>query len=99
MPIPGMTPAKRRYLFRFLSTIGAYIIVSLAILSYIVRFHPTGPILYVLAALPALPIVASIVVVGLCIAEEKDEFQRTLFEQSLLWGIGGTLASTSTWGI
>ena len=98
MTIPGMTPAKPRYLIRFLSTMGVYIIVTLAVVGYTVRSHPIGPIVYFLAVLPAIPIVASIVVVGLYLAEEKDEFQRALFEQSLLWGIGGTLATTSTWG-
>jgi hypothetical protein len=98
MTIPGMTPAKRRYLIRFTSTMGVYLIAVLAVVRYLVRSHPTGPILYVLAVLPALPIIGSIVVVGLYIAEESDEFQRRLIEWSLLWGIGGTLATTSVWG-
>ena len=104
MTIPGMNPAKRRYVIRFLSTMGVYAIAVLAVVSYLVRSHPTGPrsvppnLLYVLAVLPALPIVGSIVVVGLYLAEEKDEFQRRLIEWSLLWGMGGTLATTSVCG-
>jgi len=38
------------------------------------------------------------VVVGLYLAEEKDEFQRTVLIQSMLWGMGATLAVTSVWG-
>ncbi len=98
MTMPGMNPAKRRYLIRFLSTTGVYVIISLALVHYLAQVRPTGPIVYFLALLPAIPIIGSIVVIGLYIAEEKDEFQRAVFERSLLWGMGGTLATTSTWG-
>jgi hypothetical protein len=98
MPIPKINPAKRRYLIRFSSTMGAYVIAVFAVVHYLIRSHPTGPTLYLLAVLPSLPIIGSIVVVGLYIAEEKDEFQRQLIEWSLLWAIGGTLAATSVWG-
>jgi hypothetical protein len=98
MTIPGMNPAKRRYVFRFLSTMGAYVVVLIAVITYLVRFHPTGWIVYVLAILPALPIIGIIVAVGLFLAEQKDEFQRRMLEWALLWGMGGTLATTSVWG-
>jgi hypothetical protein len=39
-----------------------------------------------------------LVVTGLYLSEEKDEFQRELMVQSLLAGIGLTLASTTVWG-
>jgi hypothetical protein len=32
------------------------------------------------------------------LAEEKDEFMRNLQIQSMLWGIGATLAVTVVWG-
>ena len=38
--------------------------------------------------LPAIPIIGIIAVVGLYLAEEKDEFQRNLLIQSMLWGLG-----------
>ena len=50
-----------------------------------------------LAIIPSIPIFAMIVINGLYLKEEKDEFQRELFVQSLLWGAGGTLAITSFW--
>jgi hypothetical protein len=40
MSIPGINPAKGRYLIRFLSTTGVYVIVSLALVHYLVRVHP-----------------------------------------------------------
>jgi len=91
-------PAARRYFLRFSSTMGAYVVVLIAVITYLDRSHPTGWIVFVLAILPALPIIGIIVAVGLFLAEQKDEFQRRMLEWALLWGMGGTLATTSVWG-
>jgi hypothetical protein len=90
--------ATRRYLIRFVSTIAAYAVALLFADWALHRFHPTGWLLYALAVLPAIPIIGVIVVVGLYLAEEKDEFQRNLLIQSMLWGLGGILSLTSVWG-
>jgi hypothetical protein len=92
-------PAIRRYLRRFAISMSAYVALLLIVSTYFHRFHPKGPLAYLLAVLPALAIIAQIVTVGLYLAEEKDEFQRNLFIQALLWGLGGVLALTSTWGM
>jgi uncharacterized membrane protein len=60
--------------------------------------HPHGAVAYLVAVLPALPVLWAIVAVGQYLAEEKDEFQRALHVQYLLCGIGGTLAVTTVWG-
>jgi len=62
------------------------------------RFHPTGVLAYALAVLPAIPLIGMLAVFGMYLAEEKDEFQRFIGVQSMLWGIGGTLAVTNIWG-
>ena len=77
----------------------AYLVLTLAVSFCFHRFHPAGPLGYALAILPALAIVAQIVAVGLYIAGETDEFQRNLFVQSILWGLGGLLTLTSVWGM
>ena len=41
---------------------------------------------------------ASLAVVGLYIAEETDEFERSILVQSMLWGLGGTLSVATVWG-
>ena len=91
-------PATRRYLFRFIPTMVAYVAVLLFVEWHIHRFHPTGALLYGLAVLPAIPIIGIIVVVGLYLAEEKDEFLRNLLIQSMLWGLGAIMALTTVWG-
>lgn len=60
--------------------------------------HLRGVLAYPVAALPALPILWVLVEMGRYLAAETDEFQRNLFIQTLLGGIGGTLAATTVWG-
>lgn len=60
--------------------------------------HASGAAAYALAVLPALPIIGALVVTGAYLNEEKDEFQRNLYIQSLLGGIAATLALTTVWG-
>lgn len=90
--------ATRRYLYRFLATMMFYVLFLFGAVWAFPRFHPTGVLAYLLAILPALPIIGGIVVVGIYLAEEKDEFQRTLFIQAMIWGIGATLSLTTAWG-
>lgn len=94
--IPSL--ANRRYLRRFFSAMGLYVVVLLSVVWLFKHNHPTGPIAYMLAVLPALPIIACIAVWGLYLAEEKDEFQRAVQIQSMIWGIGATLVFTTVWG-
>jgi len=90
--------ATRRYLKRFAVAMSAYILLTVLDGWCFRIYHPTGLLAYGLAVLPALAIIGQIVIVGLYLAEEKDEFQRNLFIQVLLWGLGGVLAFTSVWG-
>jgi hypothetical protein len=48
--------------------------------------------------LPAVAILGVIVTFGLYLEEEKDEFQRNMLVQALLWGLGGVFVFTSAWG-
>jgi len=96
-----ISPARSRFFDRFL-----FFIVPLFFLDGILGFwgfhyhhlQPTGGLAYLCAALQSLPIVGFIVVVGFYLAEEKDDFQRAIYIQSLLWGTGATLAVTTFWG-
>jgi hypothetical protein len=90
--------AQRRYMARFWVMMSLYVICLLSI-TWLFKHHPpTGPMAYVLAALPSLPIIGVLAIIGLYIAEETDEFERSILIQSQLWGMGATLAITSFWG-
>jgi hypothetical protein len=91
-------PAQRRYLLRFSPTMASYLILFATADSVFRRHHPVGLAAAALALAPALAIVAGIVVVGIYIGEEQDEFQRALFIRSILWGVGVTLAFTTVQG-
>jgi hypothetical protein len=93
-----MNAAVRRYTYRMMTAMTVYCIFLFAAVWTFRHRHPAGIFAYALAILPAVPIVAVIVIVGLYLAEEKDEFLRNLLVQSSVWGIGGTLAVTSIWG-
>ena len=91
-------PAVRRFYSRTAVTVGAYIAVLLFVAFIFYRFHPHGLCAYLFALLPAIAMAGFIVTIGLYLAEEKDEFQRDLMVQALLWGLGGVLVFTTAWG-
>lgn len=95
------SPARYRFDDRFL-----FIIVPLYLLDAVLggwafhyrHLHPAGALVYVCAALQSMPLIAFMVVLGLYLAEETDEFMRAFWVQSLLWGTGAVLAATTFWG-
>ena len=86
--------------FRVRSLVAATLTVFFAFVAAGVfrRFHPHGVVAYLVAILPALPIVWVLIETGRLLAAAKDEFQRNMLVQCLLGGIGGTLAVTTVWG-
>src|ERR1700678_973917 len=91
------TKAGRRYVNRLAPTMAVYLLFLFIAQWSFHHLHPTGLIVYVLAVLPALPLIGSLVVVGLYITEESDEFERSILIQSMLWGFGGALAISTIW--
>jgi hypothetical protein len=90
--------ASRRYLYRFAPAMGLYLLFLYISVKAFRHLHPTGAFAYGLAILPALPLIATIIIVGIYLVEEQDEFQRNLFIQSVLWGIGLSMAVMTVWG-
>ncbi len=91
-------PAVRRFYFRTFAASSAYIVLIVSIALCFFKFHPHGPLASVLAVLPAVPILGNIIALGLYLIEDKDEVQRSLMVEMLLWGLGGVLVFTSAWG-
>jgi hypothetical protein len=92
------SPAAKRYLRRFIPTMLAYVIVLFAVSWFIEANHPTGVALAALSILPALPIIATIIVMGLYVAEETDEYVRQRIVTAMLFGIGALLAISTILG-
>lgn len=89
--------AQRRYVTR--SWVSAGLVVLLAIGAKVAfrMWSLEGVIAYLIAVLPALPIVWMLIATGSYLAEETDEFVRLVLVQCLLYGIGATLAVTTVW--
>ncbi len=91
-------PAQRRFFYRFAVAMLLYVALLVPAIVAFVHYRPAGMLAYGLAVLPALPILGMLLVIGLYLAEEKDEFIRNAQIQALLGGTGLTLALVSVWG-
>lgn len=98
MPCMPNSKAGRRYIYRLAPTMLLYLVFLFIAQRTFHHHHPTGLFAYFLAVLPALPLIGSLAVVGLYIAEESDEFERSIVVQSMLWGLGGALSVCTVWG-
>jgi hypothetical protein len=89
---------ERRYVIRMWIMAALCVLFSFVAALVFRLSHPHGVVSYLVAVLPALPIIGALVYTGVYLSEEKDEFQRNLLVQSLLGGTGGILAVTTAWG-
>jgi hypothetical protein len=90
--------AQRRYVVRMWVAAALCILFSVVTALEFKRGHPTGVLTYLMAILPALPIIGALVGTGIYLLEEADEFQRNLLIQSLLGGMGAILSVATVWG-
>jgi hypothetical protein len=94
-------PAKNRAEDRVLFIVMPLVILVMILGIYGFHYHhlqPTGTLAFLCATLMSLPTIAFIVIYGLYLAGEKDEFQRAVLVQSMLWAIGATLIASIFWG-
>lgn len=92
------SPAAKRYLRRFIPAMTAYIVLVFSASHAFDTWRLAGPVAWALAVAPAIPILAVIAIMGLYLKEETDEFQRNILVESMLWGLGLTMAGLSVWG-
>jgi hypothetical protein len=89
--------AERRFVTRCWISGGLVVLFSIFAAVVFRLWHLHGALAYLVAVLPALPILWVLVATGTFLAEEKDEFQRNLLVQSLLGGTGAILAGITVW--
>ena len=92
------TEAGKRYRRRMSISSWAYVGTLLLAIAAYKQFHLSGPLAYVAALLPALPLAGMFVSMGLYLGEETDEFQRRVQVESSLWATGGVLILCAGWG-
>jgi hypothetical protein len=99
MPASPAKAAYRRYLWRFFPLMVAYVVIVYGVSWLFDRGEaPNGWLGYLLAVLPAVPIVGVIFIMGLYIVEEKDEFMRMRHVVALLSGLAIIMSVSVVWG-
>jgi len=93
-----MSPATRRYNKRV-------IILSLIYSAFLIgavygfKHHlVNGVFAWIVAILPALPIIGIFAAIGLYLVEEQDEYVRMLMVRQTLWASGFSLSIATVWG-
>jgi flagellar biosynthesis protein FliR len=90
-------PAARRYLARYAGAMVAYVLL-LVIVPRLVSEGVPAPARWLLAVVPALPILAVIWALGRFLVEENDEMLRAMMVEQLLWGAAVSMAVATLWG-
>jgi len=91
-------PAARRYMARMIPLMVLYVAAIFGATWLFENNPPEGVLRYVVAVLPALPIVGVVWAVGMYLHEEEDEYVRMRMATTSLWATGLTLAAASVWG-
>ncbi|PZR31665.1 hypothetical protein [Caulobacter segnis] len=91
-------PVMQRYRRRLAIALMTYCVVLMGSIYLLHRVDLSGPLLWLVAAAPAIPILGVLVVMGLYLKEEPDEFERAVHVEAMIWGLGVVLAVTTVWG-
>ena len=92
------TAAGLAYNRRMLPLAAAYVVVMLGAIVMHERLHVSGPALYLVAVLPALPLIGVVWAMGRFLIEETDEYQRALAVRKMLMATGFLLVVATVWG-
>lgn len=92
------TAAGLAYNRRMLPLAAAYVVVLLGAILLHQRYHVEGVALYVIAVLPALPLIGIVWALGRFLIEETDEYQRALAVRKMLVASGFLLVVATIWG-
>ncbi|MEP6982976.1 MAG: hypothetical protein ABI853_04945 [Sphingomicrobium sp.] len=98
MPDMLRTPASKRYNWRvvWLSLLYAILLIA-AVYGFKHELIP-GALKYLVAILPALPIIGIFAAIGRYLVEEQDEYVRMLMIRQTLWASGFALSVATVWG-
>jgi len=92
------TEAWKRYNARTIWVSLAYAVFLIGAVFGFKHHLFAGPARYVVAVLPALPIIGLFVAMGRYLVEEQDEYVRMLMVRQTLWASGFALSAATIWG-
>ena len=93
-----ISPASVRFLWRFIGATIAYAVLLTGATWAAKNFAPSPAALITLSTLPAIAIAASLIVVGLYLVEETDEYVRKRQTVAMLVSIGILLTLSTALG-
>ena len=88
----------KRYNWRVIWLSLLYAIFLLAAIYAFKHQFLTGPIVYVAAIMPALPLIGIFGAMGRYLVEEQDEYVRMLMVRQTLWASAFALSAATIWG-
>ena len=92
------TPAWCRYNIRVIRLSALYTLFLIAAVYGFKHHLLAGGLAYVVAVLPALPIIGIFAAMGRYLVEEQDEYVRMLMVRQTLWASGFALSVATVWG-
>jgi hypothetical protein len=91
-------PARKRYVVRIAISMLAYIVTLMLAIRLVRDGHMTGPVAWLLAALPGLAVSGVFWAIGRLLVEETDEYQRMLLVRQSLVASAFALSIATVWG-
>jgi hypothetical protein len=92
------SPAAKRYNVRLILLTLLYgVFLTSAVYGF--KHHLVGgAVAWVVATLPALPLIGVFAAMGRYLVEEQDEYVRMLLVRQMLWAMGFALSCATVWG-
>ena len=92
------TPAAKRYNLRLIILTLLYgLFLTCAVYAF-KRHLVGGTLAWIVAILPALPLIGVFAAMGRYLIEEQDEYVRMLLVRQMLWAMGFALSCATIWG-
>ena len=91
------SPANRRYIMRLIVLVILYLATLFAAVTIFKAHAVSGPAAYLLAIVPALPIIGVFWAVMRMLIEEQDEYLRLLHVRQCLFATGFCLTIMTVW--
>ena len=93
-----MNQAQKRYVRRVFVSMGFYIAFLSIALHFVGHGLVTGPLAYLLGALPGFAVIGVFWAIGRLLVEETDEYQRVLLVRQSLVASAFALSIATVWG-
>ena len=91
-------PAQRRYVVRIAISMVFYLVFLTVALRFVGSGRVTGPLAYLLGALPGVAVIGVFWAIGRLLVEETDEYQRMLLVRQTLVATAFSLSIATVWG-